>query len=96
MFSYVVAMPFSTKTGSPERLAAQYIKDAYNTPSATKPANTSKTIPGRTADRLTRLYAKPPTGRQPQRGDQSLQEELGRQLRAGRQAMRRVPLLRHV
>ncbi|WP_329568371.1 NucA/NucB deoxyribonuclease domain-containing protein [Streptomyces sp. NBC_01361] len=59
VFSYVVAMPFSTKTGSPERLAAQRIKDAYNTPSATKPANTSKNIPGRTADRpLTRLYAK--------------------------------------
>ncbi|MFI8792925.1 hypothetical protein [Streptomyces sp. NPDC055105] len=43
-----------------ERLAAQHIKDAYNTPSATKPANTNKEIPGRTADRpLTRLYAKP-------------------------------------
>ncbi|MER7202831.1 MULTISPECIES: NucA/NucB deoxyribonuclease domain-containing protein [unclassified Streptomyces] len=56
--SYTVAMPFSTKTDAPERLAAQHIKDAYDKPGTTKPDNTSKDIPGRTADRpLTRLYA---------------------------------------
>ncbi|MEV6699312.1 hypothetical protein AB0M68_19390 [Streptomyces sp. NPDC051453] len=58
-FSYVVAMPFSTKAGAPERLAAQHIKDAYASPASTKPVNTSKSIPGRSADRpLTRLYPK--------------------------------------
>ncbi|MFE4678650.1 hypothetical protein [Streptomyces sp. NPDC056723] len=59
-FSYVVAMPFSTKAGAPERLAAQHIKDAYASPAGTKPVNSSKNIPGLSADRpLTRLYAKP-------------------------------------
>ncbi|MGW7207604.1 NucA/NucB deoxyribonuclease domain-containing protein [Streptomyces sp. NPDC054837] len=58
VMSYMVAMPFSTKTGAPERLAAQHIKDAYEKPGTTKPDNASKNIPGQTADRpLTRLYS---------------------------------------
>jgi len=57
VFSYVVPMPFSTKTGAEERLAAQHIKDAYTKPTTTKPENSSKNLPGQTADRpLTRLY----------------------------------------
>ncbi|MEV5979700.1 hypothetical protein [Streptomyces sp. NPDC052114] len=56
-FSYAVAMPFSTKAGAKERLAAQHIKDAYTKPTTTEPANTKKDIPGRTAkEPLTRLY----------------------------------------
>ncbi|MYY80873.1 MULTISPECIES: hypothetical protein [unclassified Streptomyces] len=56
-FSYAVAMPFSTKAGAKERLAAQHIKDAYTKPANTEPANTKKDIPGRTASRpLTRLF----------------------------------------
>ncbi|MEV7196862.1 hypothetical protein AB0N81_34435 [Streptomyces sp. NPDC093510] len=56
-FSYAVAMPFSTKPGAKERLAAQHIKDAYTKPTKTEPANTKKDIPGRTASRpLTRLF----------------------------------------
>ncbi|WP_185912885.1 NucA/NucB deoxyribonuclease domain-containing protein [Streptomyces sp. IPPR8] len=57
VFSYVVAMPFSTKAGAKERLAAQHIKDAYTAPKTTKPVNNAKNLPGLTADRpLTRLY----------------------------------------
>ncbi|MFF3643410.1 hypothetical protein [Streptomyces sp. NPDC002564] len=56
-FSYAVAMPFSTKVGAKERLAAQHIKDAYTTPKKTEPVNTKKDIPGLTASRpLTRLF----------------------------------------
>ncbi|MFK4071872.1 hypothetical protein [Streptomyces sp. NPDC029674] len=56
-FSYAVAMPFSTKAGAKERLAAQHIKDAYTKPTDTEPVNTKKDIPGRTPSRpLTRLY----------------------------------------
>jgi hypothetical protein len=56
-FSYLVAMPFSTKAGAKERLAAQHIQDAYAKPKTTKPVNNTKDLPGRTADRpLTRLY----------------------------------------
>ncbi|WSQ06360.1 hypothetical protein OG604_50615 [Streptomyces sp. NBC_01231] len=57
VFSYVVSMPFSTKAGAKERLAAQHIKDAYTKPATTKPTNSSKNLPGQTAARsLTRLY----------------------------------------
>ncbi|MEU1129607.1 hypothetical protein ABZ383_07030 [Streptomyces sp. NPDC005900] len=56
-FSYAVSMPFSTKAGAKERLAAQHIKDAYTKPKTTEPSNTKKDIPGRTAkEPLTRLY----------------------------------------
>ncbi len=57
VMSYTVSMPFSTQAGAPERLAAQHIKDAYNSPASTKPENSKKDIPGQTADRpLTRLF----------------------------------------
>ncbi|MFJ1672987.1 hypothetical protein ACIOK4_42845 [Streptomyces bottropensis] len=57
VFSYVVAMPFSTKAGAKERLAAKHINDAYTKPETTKPVNNAKDLPGLTADRpLTRLY----------------------------------------
>ena len=46
-FSYVVAMPFSTKASAPERLAVQHIKDAYASPAT---GSDTHELPGQPRD----------------------------------------------
>ncbi|MEW2576793.1 NucA/NucB deoxyribonuclease domain-containing protein [Streptomyces syringium] len=57
VFSNLVALPYSTKAGAPEKAAAEHIRDALYNPGKTSPANPNKNVPGRDPQHpLTRLY----------------------------------------
>ncbi|MGW3212852.1 NucA/NucB deoxyribonuclease domain-containing protein [Streptomyces parvus] len=42
----VATLPYSSKTGAPERAVAQHLRDAHTKPGDTKPVNASKAVPG--------------------------------------------------
>ncbi|MGW1769636.1 NucA/NucB deoxyribonuclease domain-containing protein [Streptomyces sp. NPDC002073] len=42
----VPTLPYSSKTGAPERAVAQHLRDANTNPAATKPVNARKAVPG--------------------------------------------------
>ncbi|MFE4869545.1 RICIN domain-containing protein [Streptomyces sp. NPDC056682] len=56
-FSYLATLNYSAQAGAPEQAVAQHIQLAFTNPTATKPLNALKKIPGNSADRpLHRLY----------------------------------------
>ncbi|MDT0547753.1 hypothetical protein [Streptomyces lonegramiae] len=56
-FPVAVYLPYSSKTGAPERAVALHLQKAHTKPRDTKPVNSNKNVPGFGTDRkLHRLY----------------------------------------